>query len=49
MPYICGNQFLLIVYAWHSDLTLTAHREVVGVGGDERHFCETNHVLARVG
>ena len=39
LTHICGIQLFIVIDAGHSDLTLTTHGEVVGVGGDERHFC----------
>ena len=38
ITHISGFQLNFVINAGHSDLTLAAHGEVVGVGGDERHF-----------
>ncbi len=38
ITHISGFQLNFVVNAGHSDLTLAAHGEVVGVGCDERHF-----------
>lgn len=47
LTHISSNQLLFIINACHCDLTLTAHGEVIGVGGDERHFCKirAEHLL----
>ncbi len=42
LTHISSNQLLFIINACHCDVTLTAHGEVIWVGGDERHFCKIN-------
>ena len=39
ISHICGVQLFFVINAGHSDMTLTAHGEVIGVGCDEAHFC----------
>lgn len=38
VTHISGFQLNFVIDAGHSDLTLTTHGEVVGVGRDERYF-----------
>ena len=47
MTHISSIQLSFIINAGHCDLTLTAHGEVIGVGGDERHFCKIHSIYER--
>ena len=44
ITHICGFQLNFVINAGHSDLTLAAHGEVIGVGCDKCQICRSERV-----